>query len=461
VPQRVPAAPAIPAPPAAAHGQSWPPALASAGPMREPQHARLLQPAAPVVCQRVITPENKRTIGTLNRTQVLARMRRPPGKEEVGEIATAFLVAQGYANGTDEQFKQWIQLIRDAGLLDDRLVDSGEEQRNDEMADSGGSSRSTSPSPSSSARTSASASATATAMVHEPQEEKKEAAPTGLAALAKRQLSAAEAKHNEKKSTSKLQAPTMGVGRYRTADGKSKLKTSNQRNLPGTEAQARTDALEVLPSLGTSYPNMHAEMAGAFHSIQETLGGTSTKLEEMGASQQICFLCELVMSTLGVAYDEAHISKILYPKWDDPTGKFQLDGVFLTLKDVLKKLGVPEEEAKKRLVARLSKEMTADQAKAFAARILAGELQAAQTRKKLLGDLKKVPKLAAANQRKRGGGRTSASSSTKKGRRIKRELAKARKAAQMASSSAAATPDDASSSSNEEAVSHDEGEISE
>jgi hypothetical protein len=400
-------------------------------------------PVVPVV-QRVITPKNKTTIGTLSRSEVIARMRNPPGEEEAGEIATAYLVAQGYADHTDGQFRQWVQLIRDS-VLAAPAQPSSIAPRSD--------------SSSSTRAPSASSSAAATTPVHDLHEEKKEAAPTGLTTLAKNQLAAAEAKHNEKNSQHKLQAPTMGVGRYRAADGSAKRKTSNQRNLPGTKEQALADGLDILPSLESFYGNMHAEMAGVYHWIDATIRGTSARLEEMGASQEICFLCEIVMTTLGVAYDAAHISKRLYPKWEDPTGKFKPGETFLTMKAALKTLGVPEKEAKERLVARLSKEMGDAQAEAFATRILAGELQTKKGQGKLLRDLKAVPKIAAANQRKGGGGRARASSS-KQGRRIKRELAKARKAAAMASSSKPAEQDDESARSSEQELSGDVADVS-
>ncbi len=265
----------------------------------------------------------------------------------------------------------------------------------------------------------------------------------GLSHLASRQLDAAAAAHAATGSPHTLQAPTMAVGRFRDPDGVH-LKTSNQRNLPGTRAQAATDRLEILPPVGGAYPNMHAEMRGVHHSIEQTRAGKPTSVEEMGASQEICMLCELVMTMLGIAYDKKHVSKIVYGKWDDPTGKFRDAGGFVGLDAVLVNLGVDKGEARLRLIHRLSQEMPEVKATAFADRILHGELQSAGSRKAIMRELKafKSIKSSAAGGRAAGGRK----SSTKKGRREARALAKARRAhfgaagAGAASSSSSAAP---------------------
>ena len=257
------------------------------------------------------------------------------------------------------------------------------------------------------------------------------AVPASLTELANRQLQAARDEHASSGSTFKLQAPTMAVGRYRVG-GQPVLKTSNQRNLPGTGPRATTDNLTVLPGINTTYGNMHGEMGGVHHSLESRLakGGEPAVLEEIGASQEICFLCEMVLSMLGIAYDHAHISRIVYPKWDDPTGKFRDEGGFLPLSALLERLGISRAEARGRLVARLTRE-TGDEAQAgaLADRILAGELQGGRERIELIRDLRKVPSLKAASAKSKSAATTSTGRKpqTKAARREKALLDKARR----------------------------------
>ncbi len=291
------------------------------------------------------------------------------------------------------------------------------------------------------------------------------ASPQRLTELAKRQLEAAKAQYaksqkekrekkkkkeqekkeksgkksakediaeEEEESIQELQAPTMAVGRFRNTSGSEELATTNQRNLPGTKEQAESDHLAIIASLGSAYPNMHGEMQSAYRSISSHLHDPAEKqttLEAVGASQQICLMCEIVLTLLGVDYDHEHISLKLYPKWDDPTGKFvSKTRSYVTLAEVLKALGIPAEEAQKRLVERLARHMSVDEAAGFAKRILDGELQHPAGRKKLLADLKKVPDLAKANEGKSSGS-GARKTNTKASRREASLLAKARRAA--------------------------------
>lgn len=259
--------------------------------------------------------------------------------------------------------------------------------------------------------------------------------------LAGRQLEAAKAKYAQKGTGRELQAPTMAVGRFITPKGEV-LKTSNQRNLPGTEQQAGMDEMEMLAQVNSYYQNMHGEMGSVHHYLESVLHGKDVRLLEVGASQEICFLCEMILTILNVDYDHAYISKILYPKWDDPTSKFKdKDEQYLTLKALLvDKLKYNLQEVSDRLVQRLrTEEMSMEQAIAFADRILNGELQSPGERRQLIADLKKIPSIAAKNQKRTGHGSSRGGKPrTKQARREAREQAKARREARESAKSQSA-----------------------
>ena len=90
------------------------------------------RPNAGSTIQRVIDPSDLPTVTGLNREGILARMRKPPKKEEPGELATAWLKANLPAH-VEKAHEQglWEALIRDAGLLDDDVLD--EEFLDDEV----------------------------------------------------------------------------------------------------------------------------------------------------------------------------------------------------------------------------------------------------------------------------------------------------------------------------------------
>jgi len=253
------------------------------------------------------------------------------------------------------------------------------------------------------------------------------AAPLTLTALAKRQLQAARDQHASTGSPYTLQAPTMAVGRYRTSTGEV-LKTSNQRNLPGTAAQSTADNLTVIAASTSSYPNMHGEMLGVHHHLTNALNKEEGRLVEMGASQEICFQCELILKLLGIQYDETHVSQILYSKWEDPTGRVaDAENKLIELPALLGKLGISVDDARNRLVARLSRNTTAENALALANRILGGELQAGAERQRLLRDLKGLGGVKGSKSESGARGRARASKNTKKGRKLASELRKQRR----------------------------------
>jgi hypothetical protein len=186
-------------------------------------------------------------------------MQNPPKKEKPKEIANAYLAAR---DGRFVKRRALAALMREAGLGEREEEASSDDEREEGSSSNKNEDRS-SDDESSAARPMASTPAAARGGTgrREPVESKEEASSPSLTELAKKQLAAAEKAHEKKGNKGTLQAPTMGVGRYRTIDSRKRVrfarKTSNQRNLPGTDEQARLESAHHTHRLcARSWPNL-------------------------------------------------------------------------------------------------------------------------------------------------------------------------------------------------------------